>query len=497
MKHSEAVTEYVLGVDIGSGSVKLTLLSRSGEIAGSAGCEYPTAYACPGWCEQDPEDWCKAFRTALQELLQSTGIPAERIKAIAPDAATHTAVLLDEACRVIRPAILWTDQRSKEQVSYLQAHYTPQIRSQCLNSPTTVWTLPQLMWLRQKEPQHWSRIQHILFAKDYLRYRLTGIMATDTIDAAGSMFFDVERQCWSEELCKLSEINMAWLPSLQDPKDAAGAVTEAAAAEFGLAPGTPVFTGTTDTVLEVLAAGSVAPGHTTVKLATAGRICVIFPEKLDSEFVFNYRHVVPGLWYPGTGTASCANSYRWYRDTLGKAPYEEMNADAETICPGCDGLLFHPYLNGELTPYNDPQLRGSYIGISAMHTTAHFTRATMEGVAFSLRDCMDTLYALGVKPGRVRVIGGGAKGQLWRQIVADVLGMELEKVKVDDSSFGSAMLAAVGIGWFESYAAAAEHCVKVASVTVPNPANRAIYDRIFAKYKVVQAALAPLYRNNF
>jgi xylulokinase len=250
-------------------------------------------------------------------------------------------------------------------------------------------------------------------------------------------------------------------------------------------------------VLEVLAAGSLAPGHTTVKLATAGRICVIFPEKLDSEFVFNYRHVVPGLWYPGTGTASCANSYRWYRDTLGKAPYEEMNADAETICPGCDGLLFHPYLNGELTPYNDPQLRGSYIGISAMHTTAHFTRATMEGVAFSLRDCMDTLYALGVKPGRVRVIGGGAKGQLWRQIVADVLGMELEKVKVDDSSFGSAMLAAVGIGWFESYAAAAEHWVKVASVTVPNPANRAIYDRIFAKYKVVQAALAPLYRNNF
>ena len=496
MKPSETA-EYVLGVDIGSGSVKLTLLSRCGKTAGSAGCEYPTAYPCPGWCEQDPDDWCRAFGAALQELLQSTGVPASQIKAIAPDAATHTAVLLDENYRVIRPAILWTDQRSKEQVAYLQAHHTLLIRSLCLNSPTTVWTLPQLMWLRENEPATWGQIRHILFAKDYLRYRITGTLATDTIDAAGSMFFDVERQCWSEELCKIAGIDMAWLPSLQDPKDEAGAVTEAAAAEFGLAAGTLVFTGTTDTVLEVLAAGSVAPGHTTVKLATAGRICVVFPEKLDSEFIFNYRHVVPGLWYPGTGTASCANSYRWYRDTLGKAPYETMNDTAQKVSPGCDGLLFHPYLNGELTPYNDPQLRGSYIGISAAHTTAHFTRATLEGVAFSLRDCLETLHGLGVKPGRVRVIGGGAKGQLWRQIVADILGMELEKAKVDDSSFGAAMLAAVGIGWFENYAAATEHCVEVASVTVPNEANRAIYDRLFIKYKAVQSALSPIYRNTF
>lgn len=489
--------EYVLGADIGSGSVKLTLLARDGTITADAQCEYPTAHPCVGWCEQDPEDWCRAFRTALALLLQKTGVSPQQIKAVAPDAATHTAVLLDQARKVLRPAILWTDQRSVKQVDLLRQDQLSLIQAQTLNAPTTVWTLPQLMWLRENEPATWEKVRHILFAKDYLRYRMTGTIATDTIDAAGSMFFDVERQCWSEKLCKLAGIDMTWLPPLQDPKDKAGVVTEAAAAEFGLAAGTLVFTGTTDTVLEVLAAGSVAPGHTTVKLATAGRICVIFPEKLDSEFIFNYRHVVPGLWYPGTGTASCANSYRWYRDTLGKAPYEAMNEAAQKVSPGCDGLLFHPYLNGELTPYNDPQLRGSYIGISAAHTTAHFTRATLEGVAFSLRDCMETLRGLGVKPGRVRVIGGGAKGQLWRQIVADVLGLELEKAKVDDSSFGAAMLAAVGIGWFESYAAAAEHCVEVASVTVPNPANRATYDRLFAKYKAVQAALSPIYRNSF
>ena len=493
MKPSQG--EYVLGVDIGSGSVKLTLLSRCGEIAGSAGCEYPTAYPCPGWCEQDPEDWCTAFGAALQELAQSTGIQPSQIKAIAPDAATHTAVLLDEDYRVIRPAILWTDQRSKEQVAYLQAHL-PMIRQQTLNAPTTIWTLPQLMWLRENEPATWGKIRHILFAKDYLRYRITGILATDTIDAAGSMFFDVPQQCWSEELCKLSGIDMAWLPALQDAKDAAGTVTEAAAAEFGLAPGTKVFVGTTDTAVELLAAGSTEPGHATVKLATAGRICVISDHKLESEFIFNYRYLGEGLWYPGTGTASCANSYRWYRDTIGKESFAQLNEPAQQIPAGSDGLMFHPYLNGELTPYNDPKLRGSYTGISAAHTTAHFTRATLEGVAFSLRDCLETLKKMDVTMKRVRIIGGGAKGALWRQIVADVLDLTLEKAQVDDSSFGSSMVAAVGMGWFDSFSHAADTCVRVESVVVPNEDNRAIYDALYPKYKAIHDALAPVYQDN-
>ena len=222
---------------------------------------------------------------------------------------------------------------------------------------------------------------------------------------------------------------------------------------------------------------------------------MISEQKLDSKFIFNYRHVVPGLWYPGTATASCANSYRWYRDTIGREPFAELNVPAEKIPAGSDGLMFHPYLNGELTPYNDPELRGSYTGISAGHTTAHFTRATLEGVAMSLRDCMGTLNELGVKMTRVRIIGGGAKGALWRQIVADVLGMPLEKVKVDDSSFGTAMLAAVGIGWFDSYAAAAEACIEIDDLTVPQPETQAVYDKLFQKYKAVATALAPIYHN--
>ena len=488
--------EYVLGADIGSGSVKLTLLSKDGRIAADAQCEYPTAYPHIGWCEQDPEDWCRAFQTALKDLLQKAKISPSQIKAVAPDAATHTAVLLDQNRKIIRPAILWTDQRSVEQVHKLRQEHLSLIREQTLNAPTTIWTLPQLMWLQENEPDNWEKIRHILFAKDYLRQRLTGggeENITDHIDASGSMFYNVNEQTWSRELCKIGGINENWLPKVCQPTDLFGYVSATAAEEFGLAPGTKVFVGTTDTAVELLAAGSTEPGHTTVKLATAGRICVVSDRKLDSEYIFNYRYLEHGRWYPGTGTASCANSYRWYRDTLGNAPYEELNRAAAQVPPGSQGLMFHPYLNGELTPYNDPNLRGSYIGISAAHTRAHFTRATLEGVAFSLRECLHTLCSLNVKMTRVRVIGGGAKGALWRQIVADVLGLTLEKVQVDDSSFGSAMVASVGVGWYDGFSQTAEACVKVDSVCVPIPENKLVYDRLFERYKAVHDALAPIY----
>lgn len=487
------MTEYVLGVDIGSGSVKLTLLSREGKIAATSGCEYPTYYPQVGWCEQDPEDWCRAFKRAFSEILERTGVKKEQIKALSFDAATHTAVLLDGNGQPLRRAILWTDQRSKEEVRVLKETCLDTIMDQVMNAPTTVWTLPQLLWLRRHEPETWGKVCHLLFAKDYLRYRMTGTMETDVIDAEGSMFFDTKRECWSQELCRVGGIEKRWLPRLRRPTDVAGTVTGKRAEEFGLAEETVVLVGTTDTVMEVFAAGSVAPGHATVKLATAGRICVVTDHALDSKFIFNYRHIVPGLWYPGTATASCAASYRWYRDTIGREPFETLNVPAEKIAPGSDGLMFHPYLNGELTPYNDPDLRGSYTGLSSAHTTAHFTRATLEGVAMSLRDCMEVVKAMDVPMERVRIIGGGAKGALWRQIVSDVLGMPLEKAKVDDSSFGTAMLAAVGIGWFADFAQAAEKCVQVDSITVPNPENQALYEALFPRYRQIARALREIY----
>lgn len=485
--------KYVLGADIGSGSVKLTLLSQTGELGASAACEYPTQYPQAGWAQQDPEDWCRAFHSALNQLLRKSGVTPEQIVAVAPDAATHTAVLLDKEYHPVAPAILWTDQRSSGEVDWLKEHCLRTIREQTLNTPTAVWTLPQMMWIKRCWPKVWNETRHILFAKDYLRYRLTKVPATDTIDAMGSMFYNAVAGEWSSELCNVAGIPEEWLPRLLEPTDLAGTVTPEAAAEFGLAEGTQVLTGTSDTAMEMLAAGNVVPGDTTVKLATAGRICVVSEHGKRSPFLFNYRHVVPGLWYPGTATSSCAASYRWYRDTLGNREYEELDRDAAAVPPGSEGLIFHPHLQGELTPYNDPALRGSYVGITSHHTAAHFTRATLEGIALSLRDCMSIIEEAGMKPGRFRIIGGGAKSALWRQIVADVLGVSVEKAEVDDSSFGSAMLAAVGIGWFSDFREAARKCVKVQSVTAPRPESVKVYRDVFERYKKIHEALQPLY----
>ena len=486
--------EFVLGVDIGSGSVKLTLLGRDGIIAATAGCEYPTPYPQVGWCEQDPADWCTAFKSAFANILKAAEAKPEQIEALSFDAATHTAVLLDENKQVIRPAILWTDQRSKAEVQELKESCLDTIMAQAMNAPTTVWTLPQFMWLKKYEPEAWGRIRYILFAKAYLRYRMTGTMETDIIDAAGSMFYNVGEACWSKELCAVCGIDENWLPRLCAPTDFVGTVEGERAVEFGLAPGTKVLVGTTDTVMEVFAAGNVEPGHATVKLATAGRICIVTDKALDSKFIFNYRHVVPGLWYPGTATASCAASYRWYRDAIGRAPFSDLNVPAENIAPGSDGLMFHPYLNGELTPYADPKLCASFIGMRAGHTKAHFNRAVLEGVAMSMLDCKKALEAIGVEhSGTAMIIGGGASSPLWRQIVADALGFKLVRNEYNDSSFGTAMLAGVAAGVFPDFKSALAKCNKQKDITLPNPENLEKYAALHARYKAVHDALAPIY----
>lgn len=487
--------QYVLGIDIGGSSVKLTALAYGGQTAGSASCEYPTKYPQPGWSEQDPKDWCRAFKKALVKLKSDYNITPSEIAALAIDAATHTAVLLDESYRPVADSIFWRDQRSAEEADDLHDNYGKLILSLCKNKVTAVWTLPQLMWIKKHRSEVWLKTKHILFAKDYLRLMLTDVPATDFIDAMGSLLYDVQKQCWSQELCEIGEIPREWLPPLLAPEEEAGRVTAKAAEEFGLTEGTPVLTGTTDTVMELLAVGNIAPGDTSVKLATAGRICVVTDRNRPSPFLFNYRHVVQGLWYPGTGTSSCAASFRWYRDHIGRADYDTLTEAAKKIPVGSDGLFFHPYLQGEMTPYHDPLLRASYVGISSMHGTAHFTRATLEGIVFSLRDCVDTLTENSLAIRKARIIGGGSGSELWRQITADVLGISLEKNRIDDSSFGSAILAAKGIGWYADYSDAVRECIEVISVTDPVADHHDRYEEIFKQYRAVQRALTPIYHD--
>ncbi len=487
--------KYVLGIDFGGGASKATLLSEQGRIVAESSLEYPTLYPKPGWTEQNPDDWFNAACENIKNLLNKSGVDGKDISAISLDAATHTAVIMDEDFNVLRPAIYWTDTRSTDEVAYLKENYSDIIKLQALHNPDTIWSLPELMWVKNNEPEIWKKVRKIVFAKDYVRHKLPGDYVTDFIEAEGSMMFDVNTMDWSKELCDILEIDTAMLPTLVKPTDIVGSITKEAADITGLCEGTPVLCGTTDTVMEVFASGAVKKGQMTLKLATAGRICVVADKPYPDTNIINYSHVIDGLYYPGTATKSCAASYRWYRDTFGE-DYKVLDEGAAEIPVGAEGLVFHPYLNGELTPYANPKLCADFIGVRASHTKAHFTRAVLEGVAMSMLDCRVALEKLGIPhDSEAVIIGGGGKSPLWRQIVSDALGMTFIEKKYSDSSLGSAILAGVAIGMFESPESAVELCNETVSRTVPNPENTEKYAKVFKKYKAAQKAMEIIYND--
>ena len=484
---------YLLGVDFGGGASKATLLGEDGVIYAEHTVEYPTYYDEHGACEQASEDWITALCQGTAAILDKSGIAPSDIAALAIDSATHSSLVCDGEGKPLRRAIHWTDTRSRAEATELLQTHGETIFEKTFHKPDTIWTLPQLLWLKRHESELFPKIRYIFFEKDYIRYFLTGVFCTDYIEAEGSMLFDCNRMVWDSELCAMCGIEVSMLPPICKPTDVIGKVTEQASRATGLAVGTPVICGTTDTVMEVFASGAVEKGDMTVKLATAGRICIITDRPHPDRHIINYSHVIDGLWYPGTATKSAANSYRWYRDTFG-GDYRELDAGAADVNIGCDGLVFHPYLNGELTPYADPQLCGSFAGVRATHTKAHFTRAVLEGVSLSLLDCKEYLDGLNIPYKKAAtLIGGGAKGKLWAQITADVLGITLRTTESSDSSLGSAMLAGVAMGIFKDAKAAAALCVKPKDIVYPNADNTEKYRKLFARYKKIQAALAPIY----
>ena len=485
--------QYLLGVDFGGGASKATLIDTNGTFIASNTVEYPTSYPKQGYAEQDPMEWYNAIKKNIAALLSKSNISAADIIALCLDAATHTAVLMDNDFQVLRPAIYWTDSRSIRESEILRSKYGDLVLSKTLHQADTIWTLPQLMWVKENEPQIWEKTSKIMFAKDYVRYLFTGDYCTDCIEAQGSMMFDYNTMLWSRELCDIVGFDTAKLPELVKPADIVGSITKTASEDTGLSQNTKVICGTTDTALEVFAAGAVRKGQMTVKLATAGRICVITDRAYPNQHLINYSHVVDGLWYPGTATKSCAASYRWYRDTFG-GDYKDLDDAAAKIPPGSEGVIFHPYLNGELTPYADPKLCASFTGVRSGHTKAHFNRAVLEGVAYSLLDCMNALEDIGIPHNEEAVIiGGGSKSPLWRQIVSDALNISLQQVQFSDSSYGAALLAGVAMGVFDGYEEAVEKSNKVISITNPIAENTKIYGESFEIYKAVHDALVPIY----
>ena len=483
----------LLGIDFGTGGCKVTAIGTDGALAGEASVEYRTHHEHPGWSEQDPADWWEALRAALAKLAEK-GVDLSRVAALSLDGSTHNAVLLGGDWKPVRRTIMWTDQRSTAECEALRrSGAAERIFERCYQMPAPTWTLPQLMWLKAHEPDVLARTEHVLFVKDYVRYLLTGEAATDRIEAQGTLFFDMKRQDWDEEFVRMAGLRPGQLPRLLEPTDLAGRLTPEAAAATGLPAGTPVACGTSDSAVEDYGAGAVEPGDLILKLATAGNVNAMTAEPHPHPKTLTYGHVVPGMWYSVSATNAAALCQRWFRDAFGFAGYKAMDAEAIQSPLGANGVMFHPYLQGERCPYWDAGLRASFTGVSISSTRGDFCRALLEGVAFSLRDCFRTLEEMELPARRIFLIGGGARSFLWSDIVADVFDRPVSVPEPGDASFGAALLAGVAAGFFRDARDAVARCLRIGRTVEPEPAEAAQYAELFARYRAVHDALAPVY----
>lgn len=483
--------DLLLGIDFGTGGCKVTVINSRGAILETASGEYPTSHPKPGWAEQNPADWHRVMCAILKKLKHRN-----RIAALALDSYTHGAVLLNAKMEVIRPTIIWTDQRSATECEFLRKNHFDLIFHTAYQAPTPTWTLPQMLWLRNNEPKTLKQARHVLFVKDYIRFLLTGEMACDYIESQGTLFWDMKKRRWSEALCALAGISTKILPRIGNPTDVAGKITPRAAAETGLTEGTPVIMGASDSAVEDYAAGAIEPGQCVLKLATAGNVNVMTAKPHPHAETLTYSHVVPGLWYTVTATNSAAVCQRWYRDVFCATgtTYEELNKLAAQSPPGSNGVFFHPYLQGERSPYWDPNLRASFTGISMVNSRGDFSRALLEGVAYSLRDCYRTIEKMKLKVHEFILIGGGAQSPLWSSIVCDVFNAPLKCPAACDASFGSALLAGVGIGIFKDELAAVRQCLKWKRTIRPVPERARFYASQFQHYRQIHDALAGCYK---
>lgn len=498
------MTEKLFGVDFGTGGCKATVIDKEGNICASAFEEYPSEHKHPGWSEQDPSLWIDAFVKTVKSCREQMKDGCDGLLALAVTASTHNAVLMDEAGKVIRPCIMWNDQRSGDQCNRLKAEYGSEIFRIGMQMPTPTWTLPQLLWVREHEPESYAKVRRLMFTKDYVRSWVTGDFCTDVVDAQGSLLYDARKNVWSPELCGMIGLPLSVLPEIRGTKEIVGKVRAEVAALTGLPEGLPVIAGCSDTAAEDFSAGAVNAGQIIVKLATAGNVNLITDNAVPHEKSFTYPYSVEGKWYTVTATNSCASAYRWMRDALypaekelceakGEDVYMLMDEQASKAELGARGLIFHPYLLGERCPYFNPNARGDFFGVSMVHNKGDFARALLEGVAFSLYDCLQVLKNFTDNMEDIVIIGGGAKSPLWSQIVSDVFGLEVKMPEHAESSFGGALLAGVGVGAFANEMEAARKCIRMKRTYKPDPENHAKYEKIFAIYREIVEASAPIW----
>jgi xylulokinase len=493
------MARFFLGIDVSTTGAKALLIDERGHVAASATTALTLQTPKPLWSEQDPHEWWKGTAASVRKALVDAGAKGEDVAAVGLTGQMHGLVLLDAERRVLRPAILWNDQRtSAECVEIEERVGRRELIREVGNVALTGFTAPKILWVRNHEPEIYAKAKLVLLPKDYVRLRLTGEAAMDKADGSGTILFDLKARAWSELVLRKLEIPSSWLPPTFEGPETTGTVTAEAAAETGLRAGTPVMAGGGDQAAGAVGAGAVRPGVVSLTLGTSGVVFATTDAPLvePEGRLHAFCHAVPGRWHFMGVTLSAAGSLQWYRDTLAPhASFADLVAEAEQAPPGSEGLLFLPYLSGERTPYPDPLARGSFVGLTLRHKRAHMTRAVLEGVAFSMRDCFSLLQGAGLGAVKeVRIAGGGAKGPLWRKIVASALGLPMITVNsTEGAAYGAALLGGVGAGAWPSVEAACDATIAVTGRDEPVADWVRACETLYPRYRELYGALKPTY----
>ncbi len=486
-----------LGIDVSTTGSKALLVDETGNVVGAALTEHSISTPKPLWSEQDPQEWWTASTNSIRQALSQAGAKGEDVKAVGLTGQMHGLVMMDEAGKVLRPAILWNDQRTAEECDDITRIVGfKKLLSICGNKALTGFTAPKILWVRKNEPDVYAKTAHILLPKDYVRYHLTGDYAVDHADGSGMILYDLKKRDWSKELLDALEIPESWLPKTYEGSEITGVISASAAELTGLKAGTPVVGGGGDQAAQAVGVGAVTPGIVALTLGTSGVVFASTPSPLiePEGRLHAFCHSVPGTWHFMGVMLSAAGSLRWYRDTLAPGMgYDELLAPAADIPAGSEGLLFLPYLTGERTPHPDPLARGAFVGLTVRHSKAHMTRSVIEGVSFGLRDSMELLKNAGLgEIKQVRVSGGGARSPLWRQMLSDVMNTELVTVNTTEgAAFGAALLAGVGIGTWKTVEESCNATIKTLDKTTANPNVVKTYEQYYRQYTALYPALQP------
>jgi xylulokinase len=499
----------LLGIDVSTTGAKALLVNERGDVLSSATEEYSLSTPFPLWSEQNPEDWWEGVQGAVRRVLATPGVRAADISGIGLTGQMHGLVLLDKHNAVLRPAILWNDQRTGSQCAEITrlAGGVERLLALTANPVLPGFTAPKIVWVRENEPSIYEQVERILLPKDYIRFRLTGEFATEVSDASGTSLFDVANRRWSSEMLRMLQIPEDWLPRCTESPEVSGRIARSAAQVTGLREGTPVVGGGGDQAAQAVGSGVVRPGIISVTSGTSG-VVFAFEDVFAVEpqgRVHVFCHAVPNKWHAMGVMLSAGGAFRWFRDALaqvevaeaaatGEDPYELLVRQAAAVEPGSEGLLFLPYLTGERTPYADPNARGAFVGLTVRHGKGHLVRAVLEGVSFGLRDSLELIRGLDVPIDQVRASGGGARSELWRQIQADVFNTELVMINITEgAAFGAALLAGVGAGVYSSVPEGVSAAIRVVSRTAPRSDVVDVYQRFYPLYRGLYGALKPTF----